>query len=551
MLLSGAEILVEELIRHRVTTVFGYPGGTVLDIYDALYRNCSRINHIISAHEQGAAHAADGYARISGKTGVVLATSGPGATNLVTGIANAYLDSVPLVAITGNVAVALLGRDSFQEVDIVGVTQPIVKHSYIVREVKELERVIKEAFHIANSGRKGPVLIDIAKSVQKEKEEYIGNELALRARPEQQYDYSEALAAIAASQRPYIYCGGGVVAAHAESEILALSERLSAPVGMSMMGLTALPNDYPLNLGMCGMHGKYAASLAQSEADLLIAVGVRFSDRATGNVSEYTKKCNVIHIDIDDAEIGKNVSSLISLCGDAKEILQGLLPLLPAKRNEQWLTEVHEIRCKGKKELEEKDGFTPQNIIELVNNYTAPDTTIVTDVGQHQMWVMQYYKFREPRTLLTSGGLGAMGYGMGAAIGGCIARGRQRTVLFTGDGSFGMNLTELATAVSQQLPLTIIIINNGVLGMVRQWQKTFYDCRYSHTTLGRQTDFVAVARAFGAAGYRATNLGELQAILDRDIPSDGPCVIDCQIDMDENVLPMIPPGCSVREMIIK
>ena len=465
MLLSGAEILVEELIRHDVKTVFGYPGGTVLDIYDALYKYCDRIEHIISAHEQGAAHAADGYARTSGKTGVVIATSGPGATNLVTGIANAYLDSVPMVAITGNVPVALLGKDSFQEVDIVGITQPVVKHSYIVRDIKDLQRIIRKAFAIASSGRKGPVLIDIAKSVQRDVFEYEETDIIEKETPEKSFDFSPALDAIAQSEKPYIYCGGGVIASGAEKEVLELSKRLSAPVGLSMMGVTAIPNSYELNLGMCGMHGKYAATKAQSDADLVIAVGVRFSDRATGNVNEYSKKCRIIHIDIDDAEIGKNVSSEISLCGDAKQILNGILEALPLMKHEAWVAKIREYK-KVDEQTESTETFTPRNIIELVNRFFDKDTVIVTDVGQHQMWITQYYKFEKPKTLLTSGGLGAMGYGMGAAIGGSVGKGKKRTVLFTGDGSFGMNLNELATAVSQQLPLVIIIMNNGVLGMV-------------------------------------------------------------------------------------
>lgn len=547
MMLTGAQILIEELVRHDVTTVFGYPGGSVLDIYDELYKNAHRIEHIISAHEQGAAHAADGYARVTGKTGVVIATSGPGATNLVTGIANAYLDSVPLVAVTGNVAVPLLGKDSFQEVDVVGITQPIVKHNFIVRSVKELEFVMTEAFAIASSGRKGPVLVDISKSAQRDLCEYTGARMPAYAPRQRKTDVTAAFEAIAACERPYIYCGGGVIAAGAEAEVLELSKRISAPIGLSMMGLTAIPHDYPLNLGMCGMHGKYAATVAQSEADLLIAVGVRFSDRATGNVAEYTKKCTVVHIDIDEAELGKNVPSIIDVCGDAKPILNALLERLPEKRNDAWLKTVFEYK-QTDAPCTDTDAFTPRNIITCVGGYCDADTVVTTDVGQHQMWVMQHYPFEKPRTLLTSGGLGTMGYGLGAAIGGCVASGRKRGVLFTGDGSFGMNLNELATAVSQKTPVLIVLFDNGVLGMVRQWQDMFYAKRFSATTLARKTDYVALAKAFGADGRRVSTMDELRETLEGELPADGPFLIDCKIDMDEKVFPMIPPGGCVRDI---
>lgn len=550
MQLNGAQILIEELINQGVDTVFGYPGGAVLNIYDELYKNSHRIHHIISAHEQGAAHAADGFARASGKVGVVIATSGPGATNLVTGIANAYLDSVPMVAITGNVAVPLLGRDSFQEVDIIGITQPVVKHNFIVRDVTKLEDTIKEAFLIASTGRKGPVLIDIPKNVQTEECEYHGGHIKESARRVNwDCDLPAALDAIKNSRKPYIYCGGGVLASEAEKEVLELSRRISAPVGLSMMGLTAIPASYELNLGMSGMHGKFAASKTQSQADLLIAVGVRFSDRATGNVKEYAKKCRIIHIDIDSAEIGKNVCSQIGLCGDIKEILSALLKSIPESRNEEWISEVKGYQKKDK--FPENDRFIPRNIIAMVNAYCDENTVVATDVGQHQMWAAQFYRFEKPRTLLTSGGLGTMGYGFGAAIGGCIANGKKKTVLFTSDGSFGMNLNELATAVSQKLPIVIVLLNNGVLGMVRQWQTMFYGKRYSETTLDRKTDFPLLAKAFGAEGYAAVNLEQLKEILEQKLREDGPTLIDCRIDMDEKVLPMIPPGASIDDIIVE
>lgn len=551
MLLSGAQILMEELVQQGVKTVFGYPGGAVLDIYDELYKNSNRIHHIISAHEQGAAHAADGYARASGKVGVVIATSGPGATNLVTGIANAYLDSVPIVAFTGNVAVPLLGKDSFQEVDIVGITQPIVKHNFIVRDVSHLEKTIKEAFLIANSGRKGPVLIDIPKSVQAAKCEYSGHlKVSIDRSPKTEIDCTDALNAILQSQRPYIYCGGGVISSGAQAEILELSKRLSAPIGLSMMGLTAVPASYELNLGMCGMHGSYEASMARADADLIIAAGVRFSDRATGNVHEYSKNCTVIHIDIDASEINKNVKSKISLCGDVKKILKKLLAQIDPVDHPDWIEKISGYKAAQATQNDES-GFAPKNIIGMVNSFCDKNTVIATDVGQHQMWVMQYYKFESPRTLLTSGGLGTMGYGLGAAIGGCMASGKKKTVLFTGDGSFGMNLNELATAVSQNLPIIIVLFNNGTLGMVRQWQTMFYEQRYSQTTLIRKTNFPLLAEAFGAQGFTAENLTQLEDVLKNKVAGDGPTLIDCRININEKVLPMIPPGGSIKDIVVE
>jgi acetolactate synthase I/II/III large subunit len=548
MKLNGAQIVIEQLLAHGVTTVFGYPGGAVLPLYDELYKNADKINHILTAHEQGAAHAADGYARASGKTGVVIATSGPGATNLVTGIANAYLDSVPLVAITGNVSVSLLGRDSFQEVDIMGITQPIVKHNYVVRDVAMLEQTLNEAFCIAGSGRRGPVLVDIPKSVQTDFCEYSGKAPVVEAKQRCSFDIEQAAAAIKNGKRPFIYAGGGIIAGEAEAELRALSERLSAPVGFSMMGLSALPDDYPLNLGMTGMHGKYAATVAKSECDVLIALGVRFSDRATGNVGEYREGKHIIHVDIDIAEIGKNVASHMDICGDVKDVLTQLLPVLPVQRSDEWLARIEKLKKSPQAEYIGA-GFSPQNIIETVRRFCDDDTVIATDVGQHQMWVMQHYTFQKPRTLLSSGGLGAMGYGFGAAIGACLAKNRQRTILFTGDGSFGMNLNELATAVSQELPVVIVIFNNNTLGLPRQWQTVFYEGRYSQSTLNRKTDFPALAKAFGAEGFAAENIPQLEKALN-SLPSDKPTVIDCRIDTDEKVLPMIPPGGSVKDIIL-
>ena len=544
---SGAAIVIEALCRNGANTVFGYPGGAVLPIYDELYKNTHRINHVLCAHEQNAAHAADGFARTSGKVGVVIATSGPGATNLVTGIANAYLDSVPLVAITGNVAVPLLGRDSFQEVDITGITQEIVKHNFAVGDVKDLNGILDAAFKIASSGRPGPVLVDIPKSVQTdlcEENEYTSQELFFNTLPEM--DLTETLRLLNTAKRPLIYAGGGVVASGASEELLTLAKRISAPVAFSMMGLTALPASEPLNLGMCGMHGTESSAKMFSACDLVIALGVRFSDRATGNTTKYKEGKKIIHVDIDHAEINKNTATDVELCGDVKDVLQQLLQKLPKVEHPEWMAQ-----CAEAKKLDfhpMKDSLIPSNLLRTVAAYCTPDTVIATDVGQHQMWTMQYFPFQKPRTLLTSGGLGTMGFGLGAAIGGCIANHRKRTVLFTGDGSFGMCLQELATAVSQNLPLLIVIFNNGVLGMVRQWQTMFYEKHYSHTTLSRKTDFVALAKAFGADGRKVTTLDGLTAAL-QNLAPDVPTVLDCQLDMDEFVLPMIPPGGSVKDLI--
>ena len=544
---SGAQIVIESLCRNKVKTVFGYPGGAVLPIYDELYKNSHRLNHVLCAHEQNAAHAADGFARVTGKPGVVISTSGPGATNLVTGIANAYLDSVPLVAITGNVAVPLLGKDSFQEVDITGITQPIVKHNFAVSDVKELSGILDAAFEIASSGRPGPVLVDIPKSIQTDvcdESEFVVQELFFNDLPES--DLSAAVAAITEAERPLIYSGGGVVASGASEELRTFAERISAPVAFSMMGLTALPAGHPANLGMCGMHGSQSSAKLQSECDLIIALGVRFSDRATGNTAKYKQGKKLIHVDIDLSEINKNTDTDIELCGDVKTVLQKLLVLLPQQFRPQWQKQVSEAK---KLDLPpEENSLTPRTLLKTVAKYCEADTVVATDVGQHQMWTMQYFPFRSPRTLLTSGGLGTMGFGLGAAIGGCIANDRERTVLFTGDGSFGMCLQELATAVSQKLPLLIVIFNNGVLGMVRQWQTMFYEQHYSSTTLNRKTDFPALAKAFGAEGKKVTTLSELENALTTLAP-DTPTVLDCQLDMDEFVLPMIPPGGSVQDLV--
>ena len=548
MKLKGARILIEELIRQGVDTVFGYPGGAVLNIYDELYQSRDRIHPALTAHEQGAAHAADGYARASGKVGVVIATSGPGATNLVTGIANAYLDSVPLVAITGNVATEALGRDSFQEVDIVSITQPVVKHNFMVKDVSELEQTIKEAFLIANSGRKGPVLIDIPKDVQVNECEYgIAVLPKMPEKAELPYDEEGVIQLLNEAKKPFIYAGGGVIACGGEKYLQSLAEKLNAPVALSMMGRTAFPDSHPLSLGLVGMHGSYQAAKVQSECDLMLAVGVRFSDRATGNLSAYTKNCKIIHVDIDKAELGKNLSPDFSVQSDVKKWMKAVLPKLKERKNPEWWREIESYK---KVNIPEKGSFHPRNILETLRRFTRDDTVVATDVGQHQMWTAQYYRFEKPGTFLTSGGLGTMGYGLGAAIGACLAKNKEETVLITSDGSFSMNCNELCTAVKEGLPITIVLLNNQVLGMVRQWQTAFFGERYSATILDRGTDFVKLIEAYGGKGFSIHKLSELEKALEERKNIAGPVLLDCHIDKDEKVLPMIPPGKSVAEIIL-
>ena len=548
MKLKGARILIEELIRQGVDTVFGYPGGAVLNIYDELYQCRDRIHHVLTAHEQGAAHAADGYARASGKVGVVIATSGPGATNLVTGIANAYLDSVPLVAITGNVATEALGRDSFQEVDIVSITQPVVKHNFMVKDVSELEQTIKEAFLIANSGRKGPVLIDIPKDVQVNECEYgVAVLPKMPEKAELPYDEEGVIKLLNSAKKPFIYAGGGIIACGGEDCLRAFAEKLNAPVAVSMMGRTAFPDSHPLSLGLVGMHGSYQAAKVQSECDLMLAVGVRFSDRATGNLSAYTKNCKIIHVDIDKAELGKNLSPDFSVQADVKKWMKSVLPKLKERKNPEWWKEIESYK---KVTGFEKDAFRPKNILETVRRFTKDETVVATDVGQHQMWTAQYYRFEKPGTFLTSGGLGTMGYGMGAAIGACFAKNKEETVLITSDGSFSMNCNELCTTVKEGLPITIVLLNNQVLGMVRQWQTAFFGERYSATILDRGTDFVKLIEAYGGKGFSIHKLSELEKALEERKNIAGPVLLDCHIDKDEKVLPMIPPGKSVAEIIL-
>ncbi|MDR3293103.1 MAG: biosynthetic-type acetolactate synthase large subunit [Clostridiales bacterium] len=554
MRLTGAQILVKELIALGVDEIFGYPGGSVLDIYDELYKNRDKIKHYITAHEQGAAHAADGYARRSGRTGVVLATSGPGATNLVTGIATAYLDSVPLVAITGNVSTKLIGKDSFQEVNIVGITMPVTKHNYIVERVSDLRKILREAFFIANDGRPGPVLIDIPKDIQRDSAEYDEAEsfTFTSRRHASDFKIEKVCAMLKAAKRPYIYAGGGAVISGASSELRAFSERIDAPVATSLMGVTAVPASFSGALGMAGMHGRYAASKALAECDLLIAVGVRFSDRATGNKDMFVKNCKVLQFDIDRAEVNKNIKADEYVVGGIKEILSGILRVLPKLDNKDWLDYVSVLKGSPENLLATSDNaLTPKFVIENTCESIGRGASVATDVGQHQMWTAQYYRFEEPRTFITSGGLGTMGYGMGAAIGACIGSKKKRSILFTSDGSFHMNLNELATAVTNELPLTVVLLDNNALGMVRQWQTMFYDKHYSETALNRKTDYVKLAEAFGAKGFGAKNKEEFLAALRAVRDLDTPALIHCTIDSDENVFPMIPPNGTINDIIIR
>jgi len=548
MKLSGADILINCLKEQGVDTVFGYPGGCVLDIYDALYRD-GTINHVLTAHEQGASHAADGYARVTGKVGVCIATSGPGATNLVTGIATANMDGIPMVAITGNVTVANLGRDSFQEVDITGITTPITKHNYIVKDVNELADTIREAFQIANSGRKGPVLIDIPKNLQVELCEYEENAPSpYQPKAVDGASLKKAIKAIEKAKRPLVVLGGGAISSNASEKIFEFVKKIQAPVCSTLMGLGSYPASYPEFLGMLGMHGTNASAQAFLQADTIIVLGMRFSDRVAGDRKKFREGKTIIQFDIDAAEVDKNVQSDIAVMGDINEILKTLIPLLNQADRSDWLNEIAIL-----KQNDEKQNTTPilaKKIIEKACELSSPDSPVATDVGQHQMWTAQYYSFEKPRTFVTSGGLGTMGYGMGAAIGACIGS-KKPTVLVTGDGSFHMNLNELCTAVSQNLPLVILLMNNNALGMVRQWQTLFYGQRYSQTTLNRKTDYIALAKAFGANGFTIEKESDIEPILKKAFELKSPVLIDCRIDHDDKVLPMIAPGKSFDSIITK
>ena len=547
MKLTGADILIRCLKEQGVDTVFGYPGGCVLDIYDALYRD-GTLRHILTAHEQGAAHAADGYARSTGKTGVCFATSGPGATNLVTGIATAYMDSVPLVAITGNVTVPSLGRDSFQEVDIAGITMPVTKHNYIVKDVKKLAATVREAFYIAGSGRKGPVLIDIPKNIQTEVCDYEELPPAVYVPKPVAADLRPAADALARAARPLIIAGGGCIGANATEGLKALAEKWQAPVCSTLMGLGAFPASDPRFLGMIGMHGTEAADAAFREADTVLVCGMRFSDRVAGDRVKFREGKTIVQFDIDAAEIDKNVDADVHVMGDLQEIFRALLPLLPQMEHEAWLREISALQKAGDADIDKN--LPAYKILTAMQKFTDADTPVATDVGQHQMWTAQYCRFEKPRTFLSSGGLGTMGFGMGAAIGACTGTGRK-TVLVTGDGSFHMNLNELCTAVSHRLPLVILLMDNNTLGMVRQWQGLFYGKRYSQTTLDRKTDYIKLAEAFGAKGYTIAGEKDILPVLQKAFAEAGPVLVNCKIGIDDKVLPMIPPGKSYDSVITR
>lgn len=548
---SGAEILLDCLAEEGVEVIFGYPGGQVIPIYDALYD--APLRHILVRHEQGAVHAADGYARSTGKTGVCLATSGPGATNLVTGIANAYMDSVPLVAITGQVPTFMIGFDSFQEADITGITIPITKHNYLVKRIEDLPRVVKEAFHIAATGRPGPVLIDLAKDVMQAKAKldypetvdlpgykpnYIGNARQVK----------EALEAVTAAKRPLLYIGGGVIAAGAAAELLQFAERLDIPVTATLMGLTAFPSGHPLFLGMLGMHGTAAANFAVGAADLLIAIGARFDDRVTGKVDSFAPQARIIHIDIDPAEIGKNVRVDIPIVGDAKTVLETLNEKAQTGNHREWRDQIGEWQKQYPLRYE-PTGFKPQLVVETLSDLTRGDAIICTEVGQNQMWTAQFFRFKKPRSLITSGGLGTMGFGFPAAIGAQVGNPGRLVIDIAGDGSFQMNIQELGTAVANRLPVKVVILNNFYLGMVRQWQEFFQNKRYSGTALDSNPDFVKIAEAYGAKGFRITEPGRVRETLAEALSEPGPVVVDCWVDREENVLPMVPANSPLNRMI--
>ena len=563
MKLNGAAILIECLIEQGVGTVFGFPGGAVLPIYDELYKRQDRIHHVLTAHEQHAGHAADGYARASGKTGVCIATSGPGATNLVTPIATAYMDSTPIVFITGNVPQSLMGTDSFQEADISGMTMPVTKHNYLVTRVDKLADIVREAFYIASSGRPGPVLIDIPKDVQIAETEYepaSGAQLipklsmkhpTAQLRPEgealERYKVKaaprleQAAKLIAEAQKPLIYCGGGVILSGAESELLAFADRVDAPVVSTLIGLGAVPADNPRMLGMLGMHGTHAANIAMQRCDLLIAVGVRFSDRALGNAATFAAQAKVLHIDIDRAEINKNVSTTLHITGDARVVLDLLLPRVEQKDNTQWMQQARSMM----EEYLSDELFEPRKILRQMAAIT-PEITVATDVGQHQMWTAQHFPFLHPRQLITSGGLGTMGFGLGAAMGAAASDPQGKPVaLITGDGSFRMNLTELSTIGYYNIPVIVVIFNNGTLGMVRQWQTLFFGHRYSQTTLDRGPDFMKLAEAYGLSGTRVDTVEAFAAAFKTAVEKREPCIIECMLDIDEMVAPMVAPGSPI------
>ena len=550
MKLNGSEIVIECLKEQGVDTVFGYPGGTILNVYDALYKHSSEINHILTSHEQGAAHAADGYARATGKVGVCMATSGPGATNLVTGIATAYMDSIPMVAITANVAVPLLGRDSFQEIDIAGVVMPITKYSMIVKDIHDLAPAIRRAFTIAQSGRPGPVLVDVTKDVTAAVTEYTYQEptpIAPYTAEMMESDLDQAAKLISEAEKPFIFVGGGAITSGAAEELRKFAHTINSPVTDSLMGKGAFSGEDELYTGMLGMHGTKTSNLGVTKCDLLITVGARFSDRVTGNTAKFAKNAKIIQIDVDAAEINKNIKVDCSIIGDVKEVLKELNKKIYPKNHDAWVKEVEDMKAKYPLKYNQ-EGLTGPYVIEELYRVTKGDAIVVTDVGQHQMWAAQYYKYKEPRTLITSGGLGTMGYGLGAAIGAKFGRPDKVVVNIAGDGCFRMNMNEVATAARNNLPLIEIVINNHVLGMVRQWQTLFYDHRYSSTILDDKVDFVKFAESMGAVGIRVTKKEEVGPAIEKAIALNTTVVLDCQIDCDDKVFPMVPAGAPIEEV---
>lgn len=550
MKLNGAQIVLEVLKEQEVDTVFGYPGGTILNIFDELYKYGDTFKHILTAHEQGASHAADGYARATGKVGVCFATSGPGSTNLVTGIATAYMDSVPVVAITCNYATSGLGRDSFQEVDICGITMPITKHNFQVKSIEELAPTIRRAFSIAQTGRKGPVLVDIPKDITAAECEYTPEPKVVIEPFKMPSDgcVDRAVELLKSAKKPLIYVGGGAILSEVGEDLITFAEKIDAPVVSSLMGLGAFPNGHPLHIGLIGMHGHFEANKAAHDCDVLITCGARFSDRVAGNRRKFAPNAEILHIDIDAAEMDKNIVSNYHLRGDLAEIIPLLTRSVEQLDHSEWKKEINSFR-RPFKQLQLADYVNPQTLIEAIDSKTADDAIVVTDVGQHQLWAAQFYKYKLPRTLLTSGGLGTMGYSMGAAMGAAYGCPDKQVVMFAGDGGFHMNLSELATMASYNIPVKMFIMNNKVLGMVRQWQKLFYDNRFSDTDPHRKTDFVAVAEAFGVKAMRINTNDEIDAVLEEAFAYQGPVLIDCRISPDSNVLPMIPPGGAHTDII--
>lgn len=558
--MQGANLIIECLIKEGVTTMFGYPGGSVIPIYDALYDYTDKIKHVRTSHEQGAVHAADGYARTSGKTGVCVITSGPGATNAVTGIATAYMDSSPLVVISGQVGTSLLGKDTFQEIDITGVTYSITKHNFLVRNLEELPNIIRQAFIIANEGRKGPVLIDIPKNLQVtdldyNMDDYIPSyknsktkdEFEIREENETKGKLKYVAKLIEESKKPVIYAGGGVKSVDQYDLLKNFAQKINTPVLNTLMGLGGIDRKNPLSLGLVGMHGSKEANLAISNSDLVISIGARFSDRVIGNKDEFAKNAKVIQIDIDSSEMSKNIPAEVALVGDLKDVLNDLLEIVEPKDNSEWLAEI--ATFKDTEHTIDKNAFHPKNILEAFNKKLGSEnTTVVTDVGQHQMWTAQYWSFEEGRSYITSGGLGTMGFGLGGAIGTKLGTPQKNVLLVTGDGSFKMNCNELATVATQNLPIVILLFNNNALGMVRQWQNLFSHKRYSETDIYDKTNYIMLANAYGIEGHKAQNLDELNQILD-NLTLDKPVLVECQIDHDINVFPIVPPNDNLLNLI--